>query len=304
MVKVVFVLLFCGLIFAQDALRELHLQTENDADFRTDRDYTYGSEIGALFDYKTNSYFSFVLAHQMFTPNDFDKEDVNLSNERPYAGYMYIGGGLHTVQNNTLNSYNIQIGFVGPSVKMDKVQEIIHSIIGSPKPTGWENQIGDELILQFNYQRKYFQTLPKVYDFFQCLIYNGGFDLGNASSKIEAGMFYSLGNAQREDFGVSRIDYKSYNTIPYGEKSTKTHRYWLNFWLEAIGVGRDIFLDGNSFKSSASVDKNYFVLKGGFGITYNYENWHIEYIRTYSTKEFSSQSYYHSYGSLLIGYNF
>jgi len=37
-------------------LENLSLTTENDADFRTDRDYTYGSKIEALFEAKKGSY--------------------------------------------------------------------------------------------------------------------------------------------------------------------------------------------------------------------------------------------------------
>jgi len=306
MVKVLFLMVFSSLLFGELTLKQAMIQTENDADFRTDRDYTYGSEIGVLLQKDPSTYISLSVAHQMFTPNDFDKEDVDLSKERPYAGYMYVGGGYHKVQGEVLESYNLQIGFVGESVKMDEVQKIIHSIIGSPEPKGWEEQIGDELIVQINYQKKYYQQLKQIGSFKQSVVYYGGFDLGNASTKVSLGCFYSFGNKKREDFGVSRIDYKSYNTIPLqdADPKKKTHSYSVNFWIEPIGVVRDIFLDGNSFKESRSVEKNSFVLKGGFGLSYRYGAWSVEYVRTYSTKEFKTQSYYHSYGSFLVGYNF
>jgi hypothetical protein len=240
----------------------------------------------------------------MFTPNDFDKENVDFTKERPYAGYMYLNGGYHLVKNNISDSYNFQIGFVGPSVKMDKVQKIIHDIIGSPKPKGWQNQIGDELIIQINYEKRKYQDLDKLFDYENNIVYYGGFNLGNASTNCSGGVFYRIGKNILKNFGTKRIDYRGYNNLPLKENDFKHYGFSINLWLEGDIVARNIFLDGNSFKDSANVDKEIFVLKGGYGFSWRYKNYGFDYIRTHSSKEFKTQNYYHSYGSFIFSYNF
>lgn len=286
-------------------LRDISLTTENDADFRTDRDYTYGSEIGALFEMQSDRYLSLSIAHQMYTPNDFDKEDVDLNKERPYAGYMYLGGGYHEVKKNRLDSLNIQIGFVGPSVKMDDVQKIIHDIIGSPEPKGWEDQIGDELILQINYERRWFDKVEHFFGDSANIVYYAGGNLGNLSIKAVGGAFYRIGWSVENDFAPRRIDYRGYSNIPLKlDKKKQKQSFWFSLWAEGSIVARDIFLDGNTFKESVSIDKEIFVAKGGFGMSYRYKRFQVDYLRTYSTKEFKLQNYYHSYGTLHFSYNF
>ena len=286
-------------------LVDLYLTTENDADWRTDRDYTYGSEIGALFEYDKKSYISFAIAHQMFTPNNFDKEDTDFSKERPYAGYMYIGAAYHKVDRFILDSLNLQLGFVGPSTKMDQVQKMIHSLIGSPKPKGWEEQIGDELIVQINYERRWFKELEPLFGESSNLTYYIGGDLGNASIKGVGGAHYRVGWNMPKDFAPRRIDYRGYANLPIEGSIPKTKQgYSFGIWGEGLVVARDIFLDGNSFKEGVNIEKNNFVAKGGFSISYRYKRFFIDYFRTFSTKEFKVQNYYHHYGTLHLSYRY
>jgi len=308
MKRIVILFLFISsFVFASSwKLRDLSLTTENDADFRTDRDYTYGSEIGVLYQTQKNHYLSFHIAHQMFTPENFDKEDANLSNERPYAGYMYIAVGLHNVFGNTLDSLTVQTGFVGPSVHMDAVQRLIHSIIGSPDPKGWNDQIKDEAIIQINYEKRVFLELQNNLAKEENLVLYGGGNLGNTSTKATIGAFYRVGEYMQKDFAPRRIDYRGYGNIPLSSQKEKlpTNGWSFGLWAEGSYVLRDIFLDGNTFKESVHVTKKPVVLKGGFLLSYRYKALTIDYLRTYSTKEFTTQDYYHSYGTLHFGYRY
>jgi hypothetical protein len=200
-------------------------------------------------------------------------------------------------------SFYFQIGFVGPSTKMDQVQKIIHDIIGSPEPIGWNQQIGDELILQANYEKRWFYEL-KDYD--ADMIYYLGGNLGNASLKAAGGAMINFGYNKEKTFGTRRIDYRGYSHIPLNGYTTQQTKqsFTCNLWIESSAVGRDIFLDGNTFKESIHVDKEIFVLKGGFGLHYRYKKFNFDYFRTFSSKEFTTQNYYHSYGSFIFAYNF
>ena len=304
--SILFLLMVYSALFAKDwEVEDFYLTTENDGDWGTDRDYTYGSEIGVLYRYTHTSFLSFSLAQQMFTPNNFDKEDIDPTKERPYAGYMYIGASYHKINSTVLDSFSTQLGLVGPSVQMDKVQKMIHSLIGSPKPKGWDNQIKDEVIMQINYERRYYSEITPLFGNSSSLVYYVGGDLGNASTKGVGGVYYRVGYNSEKNFAPRRIDYRGYPSLPLSNtRSTQKESWTFGLWGEGNVVGRNIFLDGNSFEKSVSVDKEIFVAKMGFSLEYRYKKVYIYYLRTFSTKEFKTQEYIHHYGSLHISYRY
>jgi hypothetical protein len=302
MKKIFFLILINSVLLSDWILKKATFIIENDADLRTDRDYTHGSSIGMLYERKKNELLSFHYAQQMYTPKSFKEEDLQV-NERPYAGYMYIDTSFLKIKNNTLDSYTFSIGLVGPSTCMENIQKLIHETIGANEPLGWQYQIKDELILQFNYEKRWFFDLKDIHFLKNNTVFYSGVNLGNVSTKVNSGVFYKIGEKIDKNFAPRRIDFRGYNNIPL-EKYKSLYALSFNFWLEANVVLRDIFLDGNTFKDSHNVDKYPFVLKGGYGISFRYKNFEIDYLRTHSTKEFKTQTYYHHYGSLIFSYNF
>jgi len=205
---IVFLITFTSLLYANDwQLENIYLQTENDADFRQDGSYTYGSAVGALYGIEDDEYISFAIAHQMYTPQDF--EDPNLiEDDRPYAGYLYFQTALHRSLNNTLHSLTFQFGIVGPSAKMEEVQKIIHSLIGSPDPKGWQHQLKDEVIAQINYAYKHYYNLDNIFDYGYdaSFIPNIGIELGNASINGSLMALFRWGKNVPKDYGSYLIN--------------------------------------------------------------------------------------------------
>ena len=302
-------------------LKNAYFQTENDADFRDDAAYSYGGKFGALFyrkesqdsfihipfsDYKnSDNYLSFSFAHKLYTPKDLN-ESALIVDDRPYAGYMYLQSALHQVKDNSLISLTTQIGIVGPSSKMESVQKIIHDLIGSPYPNGWSNQIQDELIIQINFSQKEYYKLEDIYGYDAVLMPEYGFELGNASTKAYTTALFRWGKNVPKDFGAFLIDNTSTSKIPLNIKKEdkKKWRYYLNFSLKANAIARNIFLDGNSFKESHSVEKNYLSLDIGYGLSFAYKDFSFDYLRRHATKEFKLQDEYYSYGSFLFSYHY
>jgi len=304
-------------------LKNISLQTENDADIRDDGAYTYGSALGALFyrndinnsalhipftSYKnSDNYISFNIAHQMYTPQDFENPNL-IKNDRPYAGYLYLQTALHQSKNNTLKSLTLQIGMVGPVAGMKEVQELIHSLIGSPTPQGWDNQLKNEFIFQINYAQKKYYDLDNIfkYGYNASIIPEFGVELGNASTKAYTSALFRWGKNIPKDYGAYVIDNTNYSKIPLKNKinGNKKWRFYLNVGLKANLLAHNIFLDGNIFQESHSVEKNIFLVDVTYGLSAAYKHFSLDYIRRHSTKEFKSQENYYSYGSLLFSYNY
>ncbi len=294
---------------------------ENDADFRTDKAYSYGASISALFlrkdlnssfmhipftDYKQqDNYISFSYAHQIYTPELIEEIEL-ITDDRPYAGYAYFQVGLHQSYDKTLKSLIIQLGLIGPSSGMEDVQDFVHEIIGSPIPVGWDNQLEDELIFQINYDIKHYIKTDDFLDLHSVVIPEYGFELGNASTKLYAGALVRWGWNIAKDYGVAPINANSYSHIPLNTevKPLSGWNFCFNFSAKANLIAKNIFLDGNTFTDSHSVEKNYFTLDAGYGFSLSYNQFSLDYLRKHTSKEFKTQEGINSYGSLIFSYNF
>jgi hypothetical protein len=91
---------------------------------------------------------------------------------------------------------------------------------------------------------------------------------------------------------------------------SKSLSNWSAFFNLASGanlVGRDIFLDGNTFADSHSVDKNYMNAYISAGITLRYKRFFIDFMHNYYSKEYKERGLhreYKGYSSLIFTYNF
>ena len=304
--KVILLLSLSFVVIAQEMkLKEFHFIFEDDVDFKHDRDYSFGSEIGALFSYSLRNdffytnYFSISYAWQFYTPKDI--RDSNLIvDDRPYAGYQYVKTSLHRINKDTLHTMTLQLGFIGPATQMQSVQNGFHYLIDAPHANGWEYQLKNEFIVQLNYSYREFIQLSEK----QVILPEVGFELGNASIKGYVMAIYRYGDSIENDFSTSLMDNTNYYKIPKKEASHKKWGYALQLNLKTNFIARDIFLDGNTIQNSHSVEKNSFVSELGYGIDIFYKKWSFSYLRKHLTKEFTTQNRYHSYGSLIISRDF
>jgi hypothetical protein len=315
------VLVFASLSVQADEwkLKNINFHMENDADFRTDEAYTYGADIAVLYllddasylhipftDYKQKTnYISFSYAQQIYTPEDLERSDL-IVDDRPYAGYMYLQAGLYQASNKQLKSLVMQMGLVGPSTGMDKVQDAIHSIIGSPDPQGWDNQLSDEFTFQLNYSDRYYFDMEPLFGLEANLVPEYGVELGNVSTKAYGAALYRFGWNIAHDYGTYAIDNTSYSKIALDLNRAYKEQWGFsfNFALKANAIAQNIFLDGNTIVESHSVDKNNFTASGAFGFSVTYGHWGFDYLHTHSTKEFKEQDSPLGYGSFLLSYSY
>lgn len=98
-----------------------------------------------------NNIFGWGLAQFMFTPRNIDIADIQY-NDRPYAGALY---GIHSLQSTdtgkkTRVSSEIRFGVIGPLSFAKETQTWVHNAFNYTKPLGWDNQVPNDIILNYN----------------------------------------------------------------------------------------------------------------------------------------------------------
>jgi hypothetical protein len=249
------------------------------------------------------------IGQNMHTPGDIEAE-VLLEDDRPYAGWTYFGIGLHSKNERRLDSMEIQLGMVGPASFAEQTQKWVHELIGSQRPNGWDNQINNEPGLAIIYERKwrllYDGNVGKLG--FDVLPHLGG-ALGNVYTYANAGMEARLGWNIPSDFGTSLIRPAGDSNAPLNAQDprvSRDQRFGLYVFAGADGraVLHNIFLDGNSFTDSHSVDTKHFVADLGAGVGLIIHRFKLCYTHVLRTKEFEGQEDDQVFGSITLSFTY
>jgi len=86
---------------------------------------------------------SLSLGSLMFTPEDTRTSEL-IEEDRPYAGYLYLGVGFNSILSNRKDTWQFNVGVVGPASLAQETQDFAHDMIGSPRAQGWDNQLQNE----------------------------------------------------------------------------------------------------------------------------------------------------------------
>ena len=319
-------LLLSSHLFAQDKdwiLDRANFYVENDVYSGTDNQYSAGESLTFLYHIPdenyplynllglTNednfSYFTFSLTSQIFTPTDILQTEL-ITNDRPYAGWLYAESTMHKAFKNELRSLSFKLGVIGPNSGAEHIQNNFHLLIGSPNVNGWDNQLKDEIAFSLKYTEKYrLETLDTGY-FQSSFIPFASIELGTIALNATVGFNTRIGWNIPKDYGVSSIDIGADPGIPMFKeyKSIKKNPWSFSFNLTAAtsAVGRDIFLDGNTFRDSHLVKKENFVHYYGFGFTLRYKKFVFDFMDIHNSKQFKLQKEPHSIGTLIVSWIF
>ncbi|MBU2053552.1 MAG: lipid A deacylase LpxR family protein [Proteobacteria bacterium] len=252
---------------------------------------------------------AFSIGQAMFTPAHTEREDL-IVNDRPYAGWTYLGVAFHSKNDRRLDSMEIQLGLVGPESFAEFTQKEVHTLRGFPISRGWNNQLRNEPGLNFFYARKWrvFDTgLEKGLGFDMLTLMGGA--LGNIHTYANAGLEMRFGWNIPVDFGDSQIQPASSSNDPVtvGDPRLSASKGYSMYLYTTVGgraVLRDIFLDGNTFAQSHSVDKNHFVANAAFGFSVIFRRFKLSLAKVICTKEFKGQQDEQRFGSITLSFTY
>ncbi len=97
------------------------------------------------------NYYGMSLERQGFTPKSIRHEGIYYG-ERPFAAVAYVTHQLISLDpERTLRlTTRITLGFMGPNLRGAQEQKGIHYALGNIQPLGWENQIENDYVLNYD----------------------------------------------------------------------------------------------------------------------------------------------------------
>lgn len=247
------------------------------------------------------------IAHLIFTPDNTDKTTPIL-NDRPYAGYLHATFSLESIRSNDLGNawqdqWKLDLGVIGPHAYGEEVQNNWHKLINAAASNGWQNQLKDELTANVSFERawrsKLFRT-PDILGMSTDIIPYSTLALGNVATYAGLGGVWRIGPTLPDDFGPPRI-YPGSGGSEWFHTSTGLDWY-LFAGLEGRAVARDIFLDGNTFRDSQSVDKRPLVGDIKLGAVVVLGSARVSFTHDFRSKEYYGQPKIDQFGSVVLGF--
>ncbi|MFN0301416.1 MAG: lipid A deacylase LpxR family protein [Burkholderiales bacterium] len=299
----------------------LSLAIENDSISHTDRYYTHGIRIGWLGSENadracgdrlmkvlpfiacaTDARWQFDLTQVAFTPRDLSRTNPDPA-DRPYAGWLFGSVGVVARHNATLDQLNLSLGVVGPASQAEGSQRFIHDIQGLRGPQGWGRQLGSEFTVQTAYQRSVrIWRIESAAGYGLDVLPHYGAALGSVYAYANTGASVRFGKNLPDDFGPPRIQ----PGVPGSDYTKSNGKFgWYVFaGTDGRAVGRNLFLDGNSFRDGPSVERRVWVADLQAGLMIDWDPVRIGYTHVWRSREFRGQVTPQAFGALSIAYRF
>lgn len=244
----------------------------------------------------------FALGQSMFTPSDITVADPP-PGERPYAGWLYGTLGLGVESGQRLDQFGITLGMIGPASLAEESQTFVHKVIGSDQPRGWDTQLKSEPGVVLTCQRSWRALVAKTYlkndlDFSPHV----GGAIGNVFTYANAGITLRYGRRLPNDYGPPRIQPGLPGTADFSPLAD--FGWYLFAGVDGRLVARNIFLDGNTFRDSRSVDKYPLVGDLQFGLVLDWASLRLSYTHVLRTREFRTQHDADDFGALSLSLKF
>lgn len=244
----------------------------------------------------------YALGQTIFTPLDTKAVNPSLT-DRPYAGFLFGTFGLVGDSGTHLDQLQFTVGVIGPMSIAGDTQNWFHGVIGDDKAKGWHYQLHNEPGVIVQYQRNIKLIPPQsllglVFD----VEPNYGAAVGNVYDFASAGAMARLGFNLPSDYGPMRID-PSLPGSNFFEPNGGISAY-IFAGADGRAIARNIFLDGNTFRSSRSVSKFNFVYDYDLGAAITFRAVRLSYTYVIRSREFKTQDAMSKFGAVAVSFRF
>jgi hypothetical protein len=251
-----------------------------------------------------------LVGQQFYTPDDISVADL-IPGDRPYAGWLYVGGSWKASSYTTLARTDVYVGATGKASFARQVQTEWHRLVGAPRPEGWDHQIGGRLGLIVGHSRhKAFERLARDERRWLEFVPYAGATVGNILTDGYAGARLKVGYNVTRDWsqvGITerrRVAPAAANAPPNSPASPAIEATDMpepsDFEIYVVVDGQGRALPYNVFLDAApnhTLDRRYFVVDGGVGLGVRFRRITFSYRVAFVTPEYE-QARRHDYKAL------
>lgn len=222
--------------------------------------------------------------------------------DRPFAGYLYVGGALSWFHSNeSVLKTSVEIGTTGPNSLAEDGQELLHNTIGFYELDGWQYQIKNEMAVNLSaqYTRLLHRASNNAIDF----SFEGYANVGTTFSGAGAGILFRAG-------GINQLFNSAYTNAVIGNnaKTKALVKREIFFYAkpQLNFVAYDATVQGSMFNNNSPVTFGVkpIVFAQQIGFNFSSQRFTFDFGMLFKTKEIKSTAKAHQYGSISMFYRF
>jgi lipid A 3-O-deacylase len=222
--------------------------------------------------------------------------------DRPFAGYLYVGGALSWFHSNeSVLKTSIEIGTTGPNSLAEDGQELLHNTVGFYELDGWQYQIRNEMAV--NLSAQYTKLLHRASNNALDFSFDGYANVGTTFSGAGAGILFRAG-------GINQLFNSAYTNAVIGNnaKTKALVKREIFFYAkpQLNFVAYDATVQGSMFNNNSPVTFGIkpIVFAQQIGFNYSSQRFTFDFGMLFKTKEIKSTAKAHQYGSISMFYRF
>lgn len=243
----------------------------------------------------------FALSHTIYTPDDITDPDPP-PGTRPYAGYLGFTGFATARTANVERTAVIEIGLVGPAAGGRFVQENWHRLIDGRLPRGWDTQLENELVFALSGHRLHRLAGPDLGGLETDAVLHAGAAIGTLRTNVSAGATVRIGLDLASDYAPPRIRPALAPSSIFAPGAPRGGYLFAGFGWYA--VAQDIFLDGNTFTGSRSVERRGLVGDFQAGAALHFTRHRLAFTYVVRSEQFVGQDEADAFGAVSLSYAF
>lgn len=213
------------------------------------------------------------LGQKIWTPRNISQVDEQ-KNDRPYAGLLFVKMNLFEYSPILSNKYSLMLGVIGPQSLAESSQIAMHHIISATEPKGWQQQIKNQLVFSFAYERQNViwrseSSQNRQYDLSMAWHAN----LGNFQNEVAFTNTVRWGAQLEQSFASTSLSQGDF--VDESVLSTSRQGYFIYLTIEGRYRHDDITIEGSRPSHVYEVNTQHWQSSLASGLVYYYQSWGV-----------------------------
>lgn len=241
----------------------------------------------------------FAISHTLYTPEDITDPNPP-ADSHPYAAHLSLQWFATAVDpdGNGENTITIDVGLIGPSAGGEFVQANWHQLIDGEEPRGWDSQLHDEIVFAISGQRVARHAGGQFGPLELDALTHAGLTLGTLRTSASVGGTVRIGTGLDASFAPPRLRPAIGPSSLY--RPSAGGGAYLFAGVGGYVVGRDVFLDGNTYRDSRSVDREILVADLQAGAAVHWRTWRAAFTYVVRSQQYDAQDGPQGFGAISL----